>query len=61
VSIDPDTGALHVFGPDGFAPYEPERRPLPEVARWHERYGGKLEHLGPARIAIPDTYDEAAE
>jgi uncharacterized protein YbcC (UPF0753/DUF2309 family) len=62
VSIDPDSGAIHVFGPDGFVPYEPEKRPLPEVTRWDAWYGGKLEHLGPARIAPPETaYDEAAE
>lgn len=61
VSIDPDTGIIHVFGPNGFAPYEPEKRPLPEVTRWDEWYGGKLEHLGPARIAAETAHDEAAE
>jgi uncharacterized protein YbcC (UPF0753/DUF2309 family) len=62
VSIDPDTGAIHVFGPDGFAPYQPERRPLHEVPRWEEWYRGKIDHLGPARIAdAARAYAEAAE
>ena len=53
VSIDPDSGAIHVFGPDGFQPYTPEKRPLPEVSHWDAWYGGKLHQLGPARIAEP--------
>jgi hypothetical protein len=60
VSIDPDTGAIHVFGPDGFTPYEPETRPLPEVSRWDQWYAGKLDHLGPARLSTL-IHDEAAE
>jgi len=60
VSIDPDTGEIHVFGPDGFARYEPEKRPLPEVTRWDQWYTGKLDHLGPARLSTL-LHDEAAE
>ncbi|MBN8608960.1 MAG: DUF2309 domain-containing protein [Deltaproteobacteria bacterium] len=50
VSIDPDTGVFSVYGPDGFTPYTPERRSLAEVPRWEAWYGGKRDHVGPARI-----------
>ncbi|GAB4194699.1 MAG: hypothetical protein OHK0013_00190 [Sandaracinaceae bacterium] len=60
VSLDPDTGAVHVFGPEGFVPYEPERRELPEVRRWDAWYRGRRDHLPPARIGDFDGSAEAA-
>lgn len=51
VSMDPETGALHVFERGGFVPYEPRPVQLPLVERspeWHMRSRG---HLTPALVA----------
>lgn len=61
VSIDPDTGAIHVLGPDGFSVYEPERRSLPEVTHWDAWYAGRRDHLPPARLRASELCAERTE
>lgn len=51
VAVDPDTGAMHVFGDRGFEPYAPTAGRLqvvPSSAAW---YAGHAEHLPPVRIS----------
>lgn len=50
VSVDPDTGAMAVYGDQGFVPYQPADRPLPVVASSMDWYAGRSEHLAPVRI-----------
>jgi len=61
LSMDPDTGELQYFGRQVFERYEAEHRPPPEVQRWDHWYGGKLGHLGPARLASPERASGRAE
>jgi uncharacterized protein len=48
--LDPDDGSIRVFADGGFVPLEVERGPLPEATHSTEWYGGRREHLPPARI-----------
>jgi uncharacterized protein YbcC (UPF0753/DUF2309 family) len=50
VSVDPETGAMKIFGDQGFVPYAPDVKPLPVVRSSMDWYRGHLEHLAPARI-----------
>lgn len=58
VALSPTSNTLHVFGPGGFEPYEPESPDLPVVASSIEWYRGRREHLGCARIAREDAPSE---
>jgi uncharacterized protein len=50
VSMNPETGALAVFGDAGFVPYTPGGAPLPEVERSADWHGLRREHLPPALV-----------
>lgn len=51
ISKDPETGAFSVFRPGrGFVEWTGPRRPLPQVARSVEYYGGEVDPLAPALV-----------
>ncbi len=49
-TLTPSGSEIHVFGPHGFVPYEPESNDLPVVSASQEWYGGDGEHLAPAHV-----------
>jgi uncharacterized protein YbcC (UPF0753/DUF2309 family) len=57
VSMDPDTGVMQRFTPQGFQPVTPPAAPLPVVSASPEWYRGQRDFLPPALI---DTHLEPA-
>jgi uncharacterized protein len=55
VSMDPDSGAMHIFGDHGFAPYQPVPGRLPVTPSSVAWYRGRADHLPPAQIARAGT------
>ena len=51
VSMHPETGALSVYGDDGFVPYRGDGTSLPVVARSVDWYGDKHGFVPPARVS----------
>jgi hypothetical protein len=50
VSVDPDTGVMQRFTPQGFQPVTPPEAPLPVVSASPEWYRGQRDFLPPALI-----------
>jgi uncharacterized protein len=53
--IDPDTGELSQFKDGTFAPYQPNRQPLPVVNVSRDWFAGHREHLAPAFVSASDS------
>lgn len=49
-TVDPETGAMHMYRDGEFVPYQPEPINLPVAPNSMDWYRGKLEHLPIARI-----------
>jgi uncharacterized protein YbcC (UPF0753/DUF2309 family) len=50
VSVDGVTGAMSIFGPNGFEPFDLGEASLPRVEESLEWYAGKSDFIAPARI-----------
>jgi hypothetical protein len=50
VSVDPETGAMHVFHRGGFVAYEPGDDTLPEVERSVDWHGNRRDFVPPALV-----------
>ena len=55
VSVDPETGAMQRFTPQGFQPITPPEKPLPVVASSPAWYRGHRDFLPPALIDTPSV------
>ncbi len=51
VSVDGATGAMSIFGPNGFEPFDPGEASLPRFEESLEWYAGKNGFLAPVRIS----------
>lgn len=49
-TLSPQEAAIHVLEKEGFRPFQADGEALPIVRSSTEWYGGKRDHLGPARI-----------
>jgi hypothetical protein len=55
VSMDPDSGAVQIYGDHGFMPYQPASGRLPVTPSSVAWYRGRADHLPPAHIARAAT------
>ena len=50
VAWEPGSAQLGIYGPGGFAPYQPETNTIPIVRHSSAYYAGRREHLPPAHV-----------
>ena len=55
VSVDPESGAMHVFHRGAFVPYLPGGDPLPEVERSVDWHGNRRDFVAPALVRAAMT------
>ena len=55
VSLDPESGAMHVFHRGAFVPYLPGQDPLPEVERSVDWHGNRRDFVAPALVRAAMT------